>query len=73
MKFPNHLWTFQYPNGDKAQIDYIIFRKKWRNSLHGPTSYSSFSSVSFDNHIVFSKMKLKTSSTKKNRLESNFS
>jgi len=28
MKCANHLWTFQYPNGDKAQIGYIFFRKK---------------------------------------------
>jgi len=27
-KCPNHLWTFQYPNGTKAQIDYILFRRK---------------------------------------------
>ena len=29
------LWTFEYPNGEKAQLDYIMINKKWRNSAVG--------------------------------------
>ena len=32
MKHKGQLWTFEYPSGDRAQLDYLIFRK-WRNSL----------------------------------------
>ena len=41
-KCPNHLWTFQYPNDTKAQIDYILFRRKWKNSVKDSRSYSSW-------------------------------
>ena len=33
VKCKNQLWTFEYPNGDRAQIDYILVRKKWQNSV----------------------------------------
>ncbi|XP_029654053.1 uncharacterized protein LOC115227321, partial [Octopus sinensis] len=33
MKPKGQLWTFESPLGDRAQIDYLIFRKKWRNSV----------------------------------------
>jgi len=33
MKPKGQLWTFEYPSGVRAQIDYLIFRKKWRNSV----------------------------------------
>ena len=48
---PNgQLWTFEYPSGDRAtaQLDYLIFRKKWKNSVKNSRSYSSFSSVGSD-------------------------
>ncbi|XP_066919040.1 craniofacial development protein 2-like [Clytia hemisphaerica] len=64
MKCANHLWTFKYPNGDKAQIDYIIFRKKWRNSIQDSRAYSSFATVSTDHRIVSSKVKLSLRSSK---------
>ena len=31
-----------YPNGEKAQLDYILGRKKWRNSFKNCQSYNSF-------------------------------
>ena len=64
MKSPNHLWTFQYPNGDKAQIDYILLRKKWRNSVQDSRSYFSFSSVSSGHRIVSCKVKLSLRASK---------
>ena len=47
MKYANHLWTFQYPSGDKAQIDYFLFRKKYRNSIRDSRAYSSFATLEF--------------------------
>ncbi|XP_066927256.1 uncharacterized protein [Clytia hemisphaerica] len=64
MKCANHLWTFKYPNSDKAQIDYILFRKKWRNSIQDSRAYSSFATVSTDHRIVSSKVKLSLRSSK---------
>lgn len=58
MKSKNQLWTFEYPNGTRAQIDYILFRKKWRNSVKDSRSFSTFSSVASDHRIVSSKVKL---------------
>ena len=57
-KKKSKLWTFTYPNGTRAQLDYIIFRKKWRNSVHDAEAYSSFSSVGSDHRIVSSKITL---------------
>ena len=48
MKPKGQLWTFKYPSGDRAQLDYIIFRKKWKNSVKNSLSYSSYSTVGCD-------------------------
>ena len=65
MKPKGQLWTFEYPSGDRAQLDYIIFRKKWRNSVKDSRAFSSFSSVGSDHRIVSSVVKLSLRSTKK--------
>ena len=54
MKPKGQLWTFEYPSGDRAQLDYLIFRKKWRNSVKDSRAFSSFSSVGSDHIIVSS-------------------
>ena len=46
-------WTFQ----DRAtrmvrQLDYILVRRKWRNSILNAEPYSSFSSVGSDHRVV---------------------
>ena len=58
MKPKGQLWTFEYPNGERAQLDYIIMRKKWKNSLKDARSYSSFSTVCSDHRIVSAYVKL---------------
>ena len=58
MKPKSRLWTFEYPNGARAQLDYIFFRKKWRNSIKDSRSYSSFSSIGSDHRIVSATIKL---------------
>ena len=67
MKSKNQLWTFEYPSGKRAQIDYILFRKKWRNSVKKSRSYSSFSTVGSDHRIVSSTIKLSLRASKKSQ------
>ena len=65
MKSKQQLWTFEYPSGNRAQLDYILFRKKWRNSIKNSRSYSSFSSIGSDHRIVSSTIKLSLRSSKR--------
>ena len=65
MKPKNKLWTFEYPNGHRAQLDYILVRKKWQNSVKDCRSYSSFASVGSDHRIVSAKIKLSLRVSKK--------
>ena len=65
MKSKQQLWTFEYPSGKRAQLDYILFRKKWRNSVKNSRSYSSFSSIGSDHRIVSSTIKLSLRSSKR--------
>ena len=67
MKPTNQLWTFEYPSGKRAQLDYILYRKKWRNSIKDSRSYSSFSTVGSDHRIVSSSIKLSLRSSKKSQ------
>ena len=46
-------WTFKdRATGAKRQLDYILARKKWRNSILNAESYSSFESVGSDHRVV---------------------
>ena len=65
MKKRNKLWTFQSPNGSKSQIDFILVRKKWKNSVHNSQAYSSFSSVGSDHRVVSANVFLSLRSSKK--------
>ena len=42
------LWTFQYPNGARSQLDYICINRKWQNSAHDCSAFSSFVTVGSD-------------------------
>ena len=46
------LWTYTYANNTKAQIDYVLINKKWKNSAMNREAYSSFEGVSTDHRIV---------------------
>ena len=46
------LWTYTYANNTKAQIDYVLMNKKWKNSALNCEAYSSFEGVSTDHRIV---------------------
>ncbi|MEM7375782.1 MAG: endonuclease/exonuclease/phosphatase family protein, partial [Bacteroidota bacterium] len=52
------LWTWRSPNGDLSQIDFILCRKKWRNSVHDSQAHSSSNPIGSDHRIVVAKCKL---------------
>ena len=52
------LWTYTYANNTKAQIDYILINKKWKNSALNCEAYSSFEGGSTDHRIVTAKIRL---------------
>ena len=54
----NKMWTYMDPSGRKYQLDYILSRKKWRNSNTYVEAYSSFSSTGSDHRIVSSTIRL---------------
>ncbi|XP_072016342.1 craniofacial development protein 2-like [Amphiura filiformis] len=58
------LWTFCSPAGSKYQLDYILLRKKWRNSLLNAEAYNTVSSVGSDHRIVTSRIRLSLRKTK---------
>ena len=52
-RIPKHQnWTFVYPNGEKGQLDYILGRKKWRNSFQDCQSWNPFDAVGSGHRIV---------------------
>ena len=52
------LWTYTYTNNTKAQIDYVLINKKWKNSAMNCKAYSSFEGLSTDHRIVTAKIQL---------------
>ena len=55
-KSESKLWTYTYANNTKAQIDYDLINKKWKNSAMKCEAYSSFEGVSTDHRIVTAKI-----------------
>ncbi len=52
-------WTFQdRATGMLRQLDYILVRKKWRNSILNAEPYSTFSSVGSDHRVVSMRVRL---------------
>ena len=47
-----------YPNCEKAQRDYILGKKKWKNRFKNCQSYNSFDTTSSDHRIVSCKVKI---------------
>ena len=52
------LWTYTYANNSKAQIDYVLINKKWKNSAMNCEADSSFEGVSSNHRIVSAKIRL---------------
>ena len=59
------LWSHLSPNGDKYQLDYILIRKKWRNSVKDAQAYNNFASIGSDHRIVSAKLRLSLRSNNK--------
>ena len=53
------LWTFLSDGTlSKGLIDYILIRKKWRNSLKNTEAYNFFNSIGSDHRVVICKMRV---------------
>ena len=52
------LWTHRSPKGFLSQIDFCLYRKRWRNSVHDCQAYSTSNPVGSDHRIVTAKVKL---------------
>ena len=55
--------------GAKSQIDFIMIRRKWRNSLKNCETYSSFSRIGSDHRIITAKIKLSLRIYSKKKLQ----
>ena len=51
-------WTYTAPNGAKAQLDYLIINKKWKNSAKDCRAFNSFEGVKSDHRVVSAKIRL---------------
>ncbi|CAH1244595.1 Hypp7340 [Branchiostoma lanceolatum] len=52
------LWTYMSPGGNKYQLDYILIRRKWQNSMLNVEAYNTFASVGSDHRIVSARVRL---------------
>ena len=53
------MWTFKDRASDELrQLDYILVRKKWTNSVHNSEAYNSFKTIGSDHRVVSSKLRL---------------
>ena len=68
-KRKNSLWTWRSPTNHLSQIDYILCRKGWRNSIHDCQAHSSSDPIGSDHRIVVSKCKLSLRSTSKKSMK----
>ncbi|XP_063680102.1 uncharacterized protein LOC134815494 [Bolinopsis microptera] len=55
----NKRWTFLSDGTlNKGQIDYILIRRKWKNSLKNTEVYNTFQSLGSDHRVVVCKIKV---------------
>ena len=65
-KKPGKLWTYiSDMSGTRTQVDYILIRNKWKNSVKNCEAYNTFSSVGSDHRILTATLKLSLRVTKK--------
>ena len=68
-RFPHRkgrLWTWEHPSGARAQLDHILIRGKWLNSLHNCRAFDTIE-IDSDHRVVCAnfKLSLRTSSQPK--------
>ena len=59
------LWTWRHPSGYLSQIDFILYRKRWRNSIHDCQAHTSSVTIGGDHNIVTANIKLSLRSRRK--------
>ena len=57
-KKASKLWTCELPSGYRAQLDYILVQRKWKNSVLNAQAYNSFASIGSDHRIVTATIRL---------------
>ena len=63
------LWSCQYPNGSRGQIDFIIVRRKWFKTVSNVETYAStFSSIHSDHKALTATAKLRLRAPKKRKV-----
>ena len=61
-------WTFEdRASGLRRQLDYILVRKKWRNSVLNCEPYNTFGSVGSDHRVIGAKIRLSLRVSRKPR------
>ena len=53
----NKVWTFRSPAGALSQIDFVIYRKRWRNSVSDCQAFSTYNPVGSDHRMVTATVK----------------
>ena len=48
----NKLWTYEDPKKSRHQIDFILWRKKWANSVKNSQAFNTMQTVGSDHRIV---------------------
>ena len=62
------LWTFRDRATDSCrQLDYILVRQKWRNSVLNSEAYNTFNTVGSDHRVVSAKLKLSLRTSKQDK------
>ena len=51
-KARSKLWTYEDPKRSRHQLDYILWRKKWANSVKNCQAYNTMQTVGSDHRIV---------------------
>ena len=62
-------WTFTYPNGINAQIDFLLINKKWLDSSLNCEPFTSFSEGNSDHRIITAKIRLSLRANKQKTLK----
>ena len=58
-KHVNKHWTYRSPKGSLSQVDFIMYRKRWRNSFNDCQAYSSSNPVGSNHRIVTATVQIK--------------
>ena len=57
-KTKEKLWTFQFPNRTRTQLDCILINSKWKNSVTNCGAYSSMAIVKPDHRIITTQVRI---------------